>query len=254
MKKAKNLPALVKIVGDVPVVSTLDMWGPLEVEHNALLKMIRKYENKFSEIRPLGFQIRVGKRGGTPVSFCHLDEEQATFLITLMRNSDPVVDFKHRLTREFYRMRKEILRLQTVIAANRSNPEWITDRTDGIKEHTYLTDAVQVFVEYAIESGSKGYKHYYKHYNNMAYKALFDVEDGAKIKRDMMTGTQLKHLARLEVLIADTIHALLALKIAYKDIFYRAKDSAEAFALRVGKSIIPQLTGQAQQPLIGMAE
>jgi phage regulator Rha-like protein len=112
---------LVKIVKNVPVVSTLDMWESLGVEHSALIRMIRKYDPKFQKIRTFGFEIQ--KSGGRPTAFCYLDEHQATALINLMKNSDIVVDFKFRLVEEFYRM-KNLLR---EIASQKQNAEWLPE-------------------------------------------------------------------------------------------------------------------------------
>jgi phage regulator Rha-like protein len=48
-----------------------------------------------------------GNRNKTVISFkeYYLDEQQATFLITLLKNSEVVVKFKKSLVKEFYRMK-----------------------------------------------------------------------------------------------------------------------------------------------------
>ena len=111
MKKKNQLAVLVKAVDNIPVVSTLDMFKPLGVEHHAIVQLVKKYELQLKEIGPVAFQMRLGTRGGTPISYCYLDEEQATFLVTLMKNSEPVVKFKYRLSREFHLMKRNITRI-----------------------------------------------------------------------------------------------------------------------------------------------
>lgn len=58
----------------------------MNVTHKAIIQLVRKYEKEFSETRPMAFEMLMGKRGGVPVTYCRLDEEQATFLITLKQN------------------------------------------------------------------------------------------------------------------------------------------------------------------------
>lgn len=57
---------LVRIIDNEPLVSTLDIWEPLEVTHKAIIQLIRKYESEFSETRPIAFEMLMGKRGGVP--------------------------------------------------------------------------------------------------------------------------------------------------------------------------------------------
>ena len=83
---------LVKIVKDVPLVSTLDMWEGLGVEHAALILMIRRNESDFQEIRAFDFESR--KTAGRPTAFCHLDEEQATYLVSLMKKDHSFLSHK----------------------------------------------------------------------------------------------------------------------------------------------------------------
>ena len=103
------MPELVKVVNGVPLVSTLDMWEGLQVKHVSLVLLLQRYESKFQKIRQ--FTVHQQKSAGRPTPFYMLDEEQAMVLISLMRNSDPVVEFKFKLGHEFYRMKAELVRL-----------------------------------------------------------------------------------------------------------------------------------------------
>ena len=47
--------------------------GATRVDHNTILKMVKKYESKFQNIRTFGFEIQ--KSWGRPTSFCRLDGE-----------------------------------------------------------------------------------------------------------------------------------------------------------------------------------
>ncbi|MGF9715112.1 phage regulatory protein/antirepressor Ant [Paenibacillus naphthalenovorans] len=72
-------------------------------EHESVQRLIRNYIDKLQQIGTVGFEIR-----GNGFKIYHLTEPQATFLISLMKNNDIVVDFKLKLTQEFYRMREYI--------------------------------------------------------------------------------------------------------------------------------------------------
>jgi phage regulator Rha-like protein len=72
-----------------------------ERSHKNTLALIRKYHSQFEELGSLAFETRMGKHGGVPVEVALLNEDQATFLITLFRNNDIVVAFKLRLVKEF---------------------------------------------------------------------------------------------------------------------------------------------------------
>jgi hypothetical protein len=243
--KKDSLSVLVKVVDDIPVVSTLDMWEPLEVDHNTILKMVKKYESKFQDIRTFGFEIQ--KSGGRPTSFCHLDEEQATFLITLMRNSDPVVNFKHRMSREFYRMKTEILRLQSLLSANHQNAEWLETRADGKPVRRAETDVIQRYVDYAISQGSQHADKYFTLISKMANDVLFDVAQKCKNVRNLCNINQLKVLSITDTIIARALEEGMALKIHYKQIFQDVKTKVMQFAKLYGKSSIPDALVQIEQ-------
>ena len=47
---------LVKIIDDEPMVSTLDMFTGLGVQHSAIMKLIKKYEKEFQSFKTFGFE------------------------------------------------------------------------------------------------------------------------------------------------------------------------------------------------------
>ena len=231
---------LVKIVKDVPVVSTLDIWKELGVEHSAIIKMVRKYESEFLEIRTFGFEIL--KSGGRPTPFCHLDEEQATFLITLMKNSPVVVKFKLRLTREFYRMKKALLNL----ASQNQNAEWLEARNSGKLARKVETDALQRFVDYATSQGSTHAERYYCNVSKMQNKALFFVEQKFNNIRDILNLNQLAIVVNADDIVTKALEDGMDRKLPYKAIYQLAKTRIEAFAELRGKTLIPALNEHKQ--------
>lgn len=61
----------------------------------------------FEMIKPLK-----GSKGGRPQKTYHLNEQQATLLITYLDNTPAVNQFKKNLVREFYRMKQELTQRQ----------------------------------------------------------------------------------------------------------------------------------------------
>lgn len=79
------------------------------IEHKNTLALIRKYIDDFQEFGLVAFETRArlkGKHGGGDTEYAVLNEPQATYLITLLRNTDIVRRFKLELVKEFTRMRE----------------------------------------------------------------------------------------------------------------------------------------------------
>lgn len=101
-------PLVVPIEGEARASSEIIARG-VEVQHKNVLAMIRKYERDLSEFGQVAFQTRnPARQGGRPTEFAMLNEPQATLLMTFLRNSPKVVEFKVRLVKEFFRMRDEL--------------------------------------------------------------------------------------------------------------------------------------------------
>lgn len=77
----------------------------LEVDHtNTFLKTIRKYQSDFESLGVLVFKTQKpseGSPGGRPETFCYLNENQATYAMTLSRNSEKVRKCKLDLVKSF---------------------------------------------------------------------------------------------------------------------------------------------------------
>lgn len=99
---------LVDIVNNKPLASSLVIADGMGVSHKSVIQLVRKYLPELRSFGLMEFEMRPrleGKHGGGDVEFALLNEQQATFLISLMRNSDEVVEFKLNLIKEFYKMR-----------------------------------------------------------------------------------------------------------------------------------------------------
>lgn len=95
---------LVLIHHNEPMTTSLAIAEGTENTHQAILKMVKTYVAQLQEFGEVGFQIRLNPQG-SPTEFAFLNEQQATLLITFLRNSDIVVRFKVALVKAFYELR-----------------------------------------------------------------------------------------------------------------------------------------------------
>lgn len=77
---------------------------------DSVKRLIRNHQNDLEKFGVLGFKIRKPKssKGGRPHKTYHLNEQQATLLITMLDNTPQVTQLKVVLVDEFYRMKKEL--------------------------------------------------------------------------------------------------------------------------------------------------
>jgi phage regulator Rha-like protein len=127
-----------------------------EVDHKSLMRLVQNHEEDLKEFGRVGFEIDtlMTKGGAQQAKVYHLNEQQSTLIITYMKNTKPVREFKKALVREFYRMRAEIDRRKAT-------------KPLGIAVRLSLTNAINLLPE----SPHKAMK--YKHYTDLAYQAVF---------------------------------------------------------------------------------
>lgn len=88
---------------DLATLETGDTVTILDLEGNPISVTIGEYDS-----RVYGFEIHKVEGLGRPEKHYILSEEQATLLITYLRNTDKVRAFKKELVRQFFKMRKEL--------------------------------------------------------------------------------------------------------------------------------------------------
>lgn len=184
------------------------------IGHRKIKNAIKKYQSSMEMFGKLSAPCEAESTGGRREQYYVLNEEQATFLMTLLKNTKPVVDFKVRLVRRFYEMRCFI--------AERHTQAWIETRAQGKLTRREETDAIKEFVEYARGQGSGHPDKYYGHYSNLANKA-------AGIgKRDTATISQLNNLALMEHVIGCVVREGILADKPYKDIYADTKKRIES--------------------------
>lgn len=154
-------------------------------------KQIKALET-FGRVR---FEITPFKtRGGVQnKKIYHLNEPQATLLITFLKNTPAVVKFKTELVRQFYAMRTELQRRQI-------------SKLDRKPIREALTDGIKALPESPHKSM------WYKHYTDLIYRTItgksakqLREERGAPPKApasDYMTADELEAVSKMENRVA----------------------------------------------------
>ncbi|HFD4809609.1 TPA: Rha family transcriptional regulator, partial [Streptococcus pyogenes] len=93
-----------------------------EIDIISVRKLIDKHKKDLEAFGVLSFEIHKpekGSLGGRPRRIYHLNEQQATLLVTYLGNTEPVREFKKNLVKAFFEMREELtqIRLQRSLEA-----------------------------------------------------------------------------------------------------------------------------------------
>lgn len=184
-------------------------------QHESVVAIIRKYEKDILDFGNIDFSDLKSKKRGQPERVYYLNEEQATFVITLLRNSKIVVKFKKELVRQFYAMRRFILEKQSKLWGETR----IANKENRLKE----TDVIKLLVDYAKEQGSTHSDKLYVTYTKLAKSVIGG-------NRDNITVSDLNNLTLVESIILQTIRIDMSMGMHYKDIYRDCKNRIEQFA------------------------
>ena len=204
------------------------------LEHRTVIRLLQKHS---STETLSGFKIHKVTSGGRPLEYAKLTELQATFLITLMRNSEKVIAFKEKLTTEFFRQRQIISQL----IAQQKNPDWQNVRKDGKAVYHQKTNVIKQFVDYATSQGSQNAKNYYAGLAKMENSALFFLEQKYKNVREILTIRQLMQVATADQIVEKALLEGMEKGLHYKECYSFAKERVVAFAEIIGKSPVQGL-------------
>ena len=195
-------------LGSEPFTTSDVIAAQAQISYRSVQPMIERHENDLAEFGQVRFQITPVKyaRGTNDKKIYQLNEQQATLLITYLKNTPPVRQFKKDLVQEFYRMRRELTRRQIF-------------RDAGKPIRRTLTDAIR-------DSGEDGrmHGHAYGTYTDLAYKAatgkiarILRKERGASAKAiatDFLTSDELSAYNKAE----ERLTVLLDMGLTYDQI------------------------------------
>ena len=201
---------------DVPYTTSKIISDRTGIEHRKIKSAIRKYKRQI-DFFGLSAPYQAESTGGRPEEIYLLNEEQATFLMTLLKNTEIVVEFKKELVRQFYAMR-EILR-------ERQSTEWLLTRKQGKLVRRNETDVLAELAEYATRQGSKNMgKQVYQVYTKLV-NSLVGIEKGGRETAPFKT---LSVIMFLEDMILNTVRQEMENGTYYKEIYRKCKENGEA--------------------------
>ena len=95
---------------NLPLTTTVIIADSLDKRHTDVLALTHKYENELRNFGSVPFKTELKKAGihgaQQEAEYAYLNEQQATLLISMMRNCPKVIAFKIALVKAFYEMRK----------------------------------------------------------------------------------------------------------------------------------------------------
>ena len=171
-----------------------------EVQHHTITRLIRENKADFEELGILGFKIHKLDTRGQPKKSYILNEQQATLLITYLKNTETVRQFKLNLVKAFFEMREELSKFRMQRALEKPKRKTLHD---------------------SIETWPNAPKHAHSTMNNLLLKAATDMNAkqlmasrGGTNGIDSLTSEELKQYQAFE----DMAIAMIELKMSYQEI------------------------------------
>ena len=230
---------LVLLKNNEPLTTSLIVARELKRTHKSIANMIKLYRKDFEEMGIIG-EFQMSQRNGNNAIFYHLNEQHLTFLIMMLRvkqnENDRVLDFKKRITKEFFSMRKWILEQKT----QKQNQQYIETRNKSKIGRKQETDIIKTFIEYAKSQGSKSADKYYMIFSKMENSAFFILKEKFPNVRGVLNMGQLSKIIVADMIVKTAIIEGMEKGLLYKDIFQLAKKRVVDMADSLGvKEILP---------------
>ena len=171
-----------------------------EVTHHTIQELLRKHKADFESYGIIAFEMRKLDGRGRPMKIYRLNEQQATLLITYLKNTAPVRKFKMNLVKAFFEMREELSKFRMQRALEKPNRKTLHD---------------------SIENWEQAPKHAHSTMNNLLLKAVTDrnakqlrEERGGYNGIDSLTSDELEQYQAFE----DMVIAMIGLNMSYQEI------------------------------------
>lgn len=189
------------------------------VKRRSVTHLIQQHKADFQEFGKVRFEIAPlpGSKTGQKVTVYHLNEQQATLLMTYLKNTEQVRAFKKELVRQFYAMRDFI--------RERQSPIWQDTRALGKEIRRMETDAIKALVDYATAQGSQHATQYYQSISSLANRTAGIVE------RDKAHTVELSALLMVEKIIAQEIRTGIEARRPYRNIYQSIKERLTALSV-----------------------
>lgn len=212
---------LVFLKGKTPLTTSLIVAEGTQNQHESIIRLINEHKSHFERWGQIHFtDLKSGNpKGGRPTRVALLNEQQATFLITLLRNNEIVLDFKSELVDRFYKMREILLQ--------RQNTQWQEIRAETKRGYKDLSTAVRALYEFAKAHGCNvSEKVFYMNFAKLMNKTL-GIAPGT---RDDLATWQLYEVEKLQFIARTIIAGLLAQGADYHEPYRHFKATLETYA------------------------
>lgn len=170
-----------------------------EVQHHTITRTIRKNLERFERLGKVGFNIQAMESGQQSKIYI-LNEQQATLLITFLKNTNQVATFKENLVKAFFEMRDEVAEFRYQRALEKPKRKTLHD---------------------SIENWEQAPKHAHSTVTNLLLKGASGLNKRQLVaQRGGLTGIDSltsKELVRYQAL-EDMAIALINLNFTYQDI------------------------------------
>ena len=169
------------------------------VKHHAIQEHIRKQIGRLEQFGKVSFKMRPLQSGQQAKDYI-LNEQQATLLVTFLKNTEQVANFKTNLVKAFFEMREELSKFRMQRALEKPKRKTLHD---------------------SIESWTNAPKHAHSTMNNLLLKAVTDrnakqlrEERGGYNGIDSLTSDELEQYQAFE----DMVIAMIGLNMSYQEI------------------------------------
>ena len=173
--------------------------GCTGLQHHTITKTIRKHQARFEQFGKVGFKIQAMESGQNTKDYI-LNEQQATLLITFLKNTEQVANFKTNLVKAFFEMREELSKFRLQRALEKPKRKTLHD---------------------SIENWEQAPKKAHSTMNNLLLKAVTNMNArqliasrGATSGIDSLTSEELEQYQAFE----DMAIAMIELKMGYQEI------------------------------------
>lgn len=173
--------------------------GCTGLQHHTITKTIRKHQARFEQFGKVGFKIQAMESGQNTKDYI-LNEQQATLLVTFLKNTEQVANFKTNLVKAFFEMREELSKFRMQRALEKPKRKTLHD---------------------SIETWTNAPKHAHSTMNNLLLKAVTDrnakqlrEERGGYNGIDSLTSDELEQYQAFE----DMVIAMIGLNMSYQEI------------------------------------
>ena len=169
------------------------------IKHHAIQEHIRKQIGRLEHFGKVSFKMRPLQSGQQAKDYI-LNEQQATLLITFLKNTEQVANFKTNLVKAFFEMREELSKFRMQRALEKPKRKTLHD---------------------SIENWEQAPKYPHSTMNNLLLKAVTDrnakqlrEERGGYNGIDSLTSDELEQYQAFE----DMVIAMIGLNMSYQEI------------------------------------